>query len=119
MKASVTIHGAQVPLYFNVEASVYVAQQPEVQAVKEGDQISVTHAAIILYAGHKGECLASRSLESLQFRDFYEYVNEQTMKNDLVEVTTAVEAYMQSLTYGLPKKEPVANEEKKRLSRKK
>lgn len=118
MKASVTINGAPVALYFSVEAALYIMQQPEIDGLKEGDQISFTHAAIITYGGYKGECMANRELEKLQYRDFYEYVNDST-RNSTSELTAAIEAYMQSLSFGLQKKEEVPNEEKKRLSRKK
>lgn len=118
MKASVTINGAQVALYFSVEAALYIMQQPEIENMKEGDQVSFTQAAIIAYGGYKGECMANREMETLKFRDFYEYVNDST-KNGPAELATAIEAYMQSLSFCLQKKEQENGEEKKRLSRKK
>jgi len=112
MKAILTINGQIVPLYFSVEAALYIMQQPEIENMKEGDQVSFTQAAIIAYGGYKGECLANREMEVLKFRDFYEYVNDST-KNGPSELAAAIEAYMQSLSFGLQKKEEAVEEEKK------
>lgn len=117
MKASITINGAPIALYFSVEAALYIMQQPEISNMKEGDQVSFTQAAIIAYGGYKGECMANREMEALKFRDFYEYVNDSIKSPG--EISKVVEAYMESLTNGLLIKEHPPAEEKKRLSRRK
>lgn len=93
---TITINGQQVGLWYGLYAIQHFTTNSVDLPNDDKNKLVQLLSVGILYAGYLNDCEASKAEAKLTYRDFYGYVEQCLLNNDITDINRAWEAYNES-----------------------
>jgi len=112
---TITIGGQQVGLRFGLPAIKRISDKINLLSGTEEITLNLMSIVHILYAGYVNDCLANDKDPNIEFKVFYDLVEEAAMNDNLGEIKRIIEVFANSKEVK-DKEEPKEEKKSKSLS---
>ena len=93
---TITIGGQQVGLRFGLPAIKRISDKINLLSGTEEITLNLMSMVHILYAGYVNDCLANDKDPNIEFKVFYDFVEEAAMNDNLGEIKRIIEVFANS-----------------------